>query len=657
MTLVALTREKDVILDGLIKTGAVQICSQEDYELACEKGFESASKDRAEEELRAREALSAVEEAVDSLPKEEREKFPVFRGLFGVTADEFLATGDRLGEIAEKIDGIIGLSEKRAGLKAELSKLSEERKGYAEYENLKEKFSDFSDTKYVKTVLGVVPNDKSDKLFSAFGNSETVVFGKAADGTKGAVVFAAYLKKDAENAERILNENGFKKCPYKSERTAADEIKAIDEEIKLVEEKALSLVRETAENAVYVRDIRLYIDYLGFLKEKAKDGEEFRRTAETFVMKAFVPTEATARVEENVAENATAYFTEFSPVKRTEFAPTLMKNNKVVSNFEAVTNMYSAPAYGAKDPNAVMSFFFSLFMGLIMGDAGYGLLMIVGGLLLAKKSREGTTMRRFGKIFAYGGIFAVLFGILFDSFLGFNIIRRFAGEDYNAFYAAHIDPINAISSIAGIDVPSILLWCLALGTFQIAVSLVMKAVQCFERKQIAEGIFGGLVWAFALVSAIILVFGIVRNVGALTTYALYSTIALFALGIITSGISEKGFKKATKTFGSLYGLINYMSDILSYARLYGLMLSGAQIASIFTNTLAVGMLFPQGFIGIVFGVLIIIVGNLFNLAMSLLGAYIHDSRLQYVEFFGRFYEGEGELFTPLGSEREFVYFK
>ena len=87
------------------------------------------------------------------------------------------------------------------------------------------------------------------------------------------------------------------------------------------------------------------------------------------------------------------------------------------------------------------------------------------------------------------------------------------------------------------------------------------------------------------------------------------------------------------------------------------MLSGAQIASIFTNNLAIDLLFPNGIVGIIFGVIVIIAGNLFNLAMSLLGAFIHDSRLQYVEFFGRFYEGEGELFTPLGRSGEHVYIK
>ena len=140
-------------------------------------------------------------------------------------------------------------------------------------------------------------------------------------------------------------------------------------------------------------------------------------------------------------------------------------------------------------------------------------------------------------------------------------------------------------------------------------------------------------------------------------YCMYPTLALFAVGILTAGITEKGIGKITKIFGSMYGLINYASDILSYARLYGLMLAGAQIASIFSSSIAVGMLFPKGVIGIIAGALVIIVGNVFNLAMSLLGAFIHDSRLQYVEFFGRFYEGEGELFTPLGSNREYLYLK
>ncbi|MBO4262282.1 MAG: hypothetical protein J5903_00670, partial [Clostridia bacterium] len=414
---------------------------------------------------------------------------------------------------------------------------------------------------------------------------------------------------------------------------------------------------EIAKYAEKTRDLKIYSDYLAFRKEKADADGMLGKTASAFVLEAYVPTEATARVDEGVRKVTGAVFTEFTPVSRDEFAPTLNKNNKVVENFEAVTNMYSAPAYNALDPNAVMSFFFSLFMGVIMADAFYGLLMIIGGFLFAAKQRDGSSVKRMAKVFAYGGFFAIIFGFVFDSFMGFPLLRTLLGEEYNAFYAAHIDQINASASVMGINVPAILMWCLALGTAQIAVGLILKGVQSFSRGRIVEGIFGGFVWAVAMFALIVWVYGMAVGNAAAEKYGLYVTAGFAGLGVLTAGITEKGLGKITKIFTSAYGLINYVSDILSYARLYGLMLSGAQIASIFTNTLAIGMLFPQGVIGVIAGVIVIIVGNVFNLAMNLLGAYIHDARLQYVEFFGKFYEGEGEIFTPFGNTLNHSYFK
>ena len=396
--------------------------------------------------------------------------------------------------------------------------------------------------------------------------------------------------------------------------------------------------------------------------------EGFIKTDSAFVLSAYVPTEATERVRSAVEKTSKAVYADIKPIGRDEYAPTLMKNGKTTGNFEVVTNMYSVPSYGALDPNGVMGFFFSLFMGLIMADVGYGLMMIIGGFWFASKQRSGTTVYRMAKVFAYGGFFAIAFGILFDSWLGLALLRGLEGsygsvlpvawrETYNAFYAAYIDPVAADSSIMGINVPSMLLWCLGLGTLHIAVSLILKAVQSFSRRQIVEAVFGGLVWACLLKSFVGWEVCMVAEISAVETYAMYATIVFAIAGILTAGISEKGWGKITKVFTSAYGLINYASDILSYARLYGLMLSGAQIASIFTNTLAVQMLFPMGAAGILFGVVVIIVGNVFNVAMSLLGAFIHDSRLQYVEFFGKFYEGEGELFTPFGRVYEHIYFK
>ena len=124
--------------------------------------------------------------------------------------------------------------------------------------------------------------------------------------------------------------------------------------------------------------------------------------------------------------------------------------------------------------------------------------------------------------------------------------------------------------------------------------------------------------------------------------------------VFTAGRKEKFFGKIVKGFGTVYGIINYASDILSYARVYGLMLSGAVIAQIISSY-SVDFI-ASGNIGLIaLAVLLMVVGHTFNIVIGLLGAYIHDARLQYVEFYGRFFEGEGELFSPLGSKHKYIY--
>lgn len=649
MSLIGLKSDRSDIFDALVISGAAQIrkCGEYGLEIPADGENYSALSDSA------RKALSFAEAAYDELG--DKTLPPVVKDGFGVGVDEFLAFGEKLDEVKTEISEILSLSDRCARLKTELYKIEESRKAYADYENLKEKFSFYTSTRFVNVYFGVVPSDKTAALIAdinAEDNAEAEISGGA--GSKN-VVTVVCMKECSAEVENLLTKASFSKCPYTEDITAKDKLSYLDGEIKRIENEIKQTLRETVEKNPQTKDIKTYIDYFGFLTEKDGAKKNGGETTETFLAEAYVPTEAVARVDKELKEKFPCIYTEYKEIPRDEFAPTLMKNNKVVENFEAVTNMYSAPAYGALDPNGVMSFFFSLFMGVIMADAGYGLLMILGGFLLAAKSREGTSIKRMAKVFAYGGFFAVAFGVLMDSFLGFSILRNIPA--YAEFYNAYVDPIAAKATIAGITVPSALLWCLGLGTFQISVSLIMKAVQCFKRGQVVEGIFSGLVWSFALVCFILTVFFTASGNTKMFGYFVYPTIGLFALGILTSGITEKGFGKVTKVFGAAYGLINYASDILSYARLYGLMLAGAQIASIFTNSIAVEMLFPLGIGGIIGGILVIVLGNVFNLAMSLLGAYIHDSRLQYVEFFGRFYEGEGELFTPLGSEREFIYLK
>lgn len=662
VTFLGLTAERDRLLNALQRTGAAQVfaCAErEDVPFLSLPATDTArTADRVSRDLDF--LLSLIYEA----PKEMRAGLP--KDGFGVTLDEFYAVADRKEEIDCALARAESLAERQTSLRADISRIQQERKNYEPYLSVGSPFSAFVDTAKTCVYLGLLPSDKVAAALADLSAIPTLVTHQFGSASTGVVVGLVFFHTYKAEVDALLSAVGFVRAPYRDECTAEAKVASLDEAADEAQRALSALAEEACSYMDDVRLLRLYADYLTFVSEKETASEGMLATTSTFVMEAYVPTEAVERVAESAQAATSAVFVEASPIPRNEYAPTLMKNNKVVSNFEAVTNMYSAPAYGALDPNPVMSFFFSLFMGVIMADAVYGLFMLIGGLVVASKRRPGTGLYRMAKVFALGGIFAICFGVLFDSWFGFDLLRTVAGAKpfhigafdgtYAEFYAKYLDAIGAPTTIMGISVPSILLWCLGLGVVQIAAGLFLKAVQHFRRHEILDGLFGGVVWGLGMLSFAVWVFAMASERVTFDNIAMYVTLGFIGVGVLTSGITAKGFGKITKIGGAAYGLINYMSDILSYARLYGLMLSGAQIAAIFTKTLAIETLFPKGPVGVIFGVLIIVVGNLFNIAMSLLGAYIHDSRLQYVEFFGRFFEGEGELFTPIGSTHEHVYF-
>ncbi len=224
------------------------------------------------------------------------------------------------------------------------------------------------------------------------------------------------------------------------------------------------------------------------------------------------------------------------------------------------------------------------------------------------------------------------------------------------------DAKDAMWSLAGIRIPSELILCMLFGIVHLGAGYVCKAVQCWRRKRILDGLFDGLVWAVFSVGVFLVLLGFIDefNLKILSLVGGITAGAMLVIAMFTAGRKEKFFGKFVKGFGAAYGIINFVSDILSYARLYGLMLSGAVIANLISSYAVTGMNGSVGFLVsgnaglVILGVFLILIGHAFNLAISLLGAYIHDARLQYVEFYGKFYEGEGELFRPLGSDKKYV---
>lgn len=651
LNLAAMDYDRDKILNALQRTSAVEVKTHSPLEDALPVPVDG-------EEIRARQsaaesALAILSSAAENYNKEHKIKTDALKDGFEVSYSRFMAAGEEREKNEKLISRICELTDEKNALRAELARVERAAETAKPYAAVGVNFSCFSDTAHTCMRLGSIPLSAKEGFFFELGALACAQGYASGDCF---VLAVAFHKSAKEETEALLNKYGFAPCPYSFDKTGREycaELKA--EGLRLSD----ALVQNGAAMSaltVQVRDLKVYCDYLAYEAEKCDLGGEMLGTERTFLLEAYVPAGAEERVTEALSETSSAVYLEFSDVPEDEEPPTLLQNNPVVENFEAITNMYSPPKAREFDPNAVMSFFYSIFLGFIMADIGYGILMILGGGFLWYKLRaRGGTMKSLGGVFAIGGLFAILWGVLFNSFFGVAILPADAPFLLPVAYDLKSSSYDNWS-LLGISIPAVLVLALLVGIVQLMAGYVCKAAQCWRRGKVLDGILDGMIWAVFSLGVLLAVLGLVEDFG-LSDLALIGGItagATLLVAVLTAGRKEKFLGKFTKGFGALYGIINYCSDILSYARLYGLMLSGAVIAQI-VSQYAVGFIGSGNALFILLGVVLMVVGHGFNLAIGLLGAYIHDARLQYVEFYGKFYEGEGELFVPLGSAHKYVW--
>ena len=319
--------------------------------------------------------------------------------------------------------------------------------------------------------------------------------------------------------------------------------------------------------------------------------------------------------------------------------PVRLRNNWFSRPLNMVTDMYALPVYGSLDPNPLMAPFFILFYGIMMADMGYGLLMLAMGLFLWKKKVRGT-MDYMGGLLVLCGISTFVVGALTGGFFG----------DFLSQLAKLIDPKSTFALpylfTPLTDTMAILIGSLVLGFVQILTGMVISFVKKARDGHIMDGIWDEGTWWVIFLGGGLAVLGI----GNVAGYPAVLILGILML-IIGSSRNAKGFGKVTSVFGAVYnGVTGYFSDIMSYSRLMALMLSGSIIASVFNQLGAV-----TG--NVIAFVIISALGNALNFALNLLGCYVHDLRLQCLEFFNRFYESGGKPFRPLAYQTNYVEIK
>lgn len=645
LNLIAMSYDKDAILNALHRTGAAEIKlhKQAENTVVPENDGEETRQYLASVE----NALSVLTSAVESVQKKNNEKSDALLDGFDVSYSEFMSAKDYKTEADEIVATINALADEKNRLKGELSSILRKMEIAAIYSAVEKPLSFYQNTAHTRSRLGVFPITARDGLTSELEGIELCAYEVLATNGDEVLLHVATHAEASAETDGVLSTYGFTDCPYNGDKSG----KLIFEEMQAQETDILQTLEQNEHTTYALKDkvrlLKVYCDYLAFRVEKADVSEKIRVTERTFLLEAYVPQPAEELVGAELREAAGSVFMEFSDPTEEETPPTLLQNNAIVSNFEGITNTYSAPNYREFDPNAVMAFFYSLFMGFIIADAGYGLLMfLVGGYLWWKNRAKPTGMSRLAGAFSVGGIFAIIWGGLFDSFFGFPI---FPGDPIIPSAQTHM------SHILGISIPTVLIIAMLVGITQLFAGYICKAVQAWRRGQVLDGVFDGLTWAAFSIGIILLIVGFVEewNMPILVMVGGITAGASLLIAMLTAGRKEKFLGKFTKGFGAAYGVINYVSDILSYARLYGLMLAGAVVTGLIVQFTQYAFA-TGGVLLIALAIFLLVVGNLFNLVISLLGAYIHDARLQYVEFYGRFYEGDGELFKPLGGTRKYV---
>ena len=384
-------------------------------------------------------------------------------------------------------------------------------------------------------------------------------------------------------------------------------------------------------------DLQAVYEYMQNKKLRIVESEKLAQTENTILIKGWIPTEKVSEFEKVIKDEAgDNYYLTFTDADRDDATvPIKLKNGKIASTFENLTGMYAYPRYNEIDPTPLFTPFYILFFGMMGADVGYGLVLLLATMFVLKVVNLSSQMRKSIKFFFYLSFSVIFWGLLYGSYFGATIPGMWR----------LVDPASQYNDL--------LIGSIVFGIVHIFVGLAIKAYMLIRDGKSLEAVYDVLFWYMALIGGMLfLIFKLMNLSAVVANVSMWVMIAGMAGIVLTGGREAKGVgAKLGGGLYSLYGISSYVGDFVSYSRLMALGLSGGFIASAI-NMIA-GMI-SGSWVGMIFIPLILIAGHLFNMFLSFLGAYVHTSRLMYVEYFGKFYEGGGKPFKDFRTENKYI---
>ena len=646
LSVIGLNSKRTAFLHELMHLGVVQINSQEgvvdDEEWVPDifRASNSADVSRLEADMaRVGVALEAVS-AYDGVKK------PLFRTRNEVDRDTFIAHMNRVKTETEiNVDTAVTAYRKIADDQNEINRLHAAIQGLEPWVALDSPLQTM-ETEFASMILGTVSTKVSyqDMVVSLLEEVPSSVIQEVSSDVQQRYLSIICLKDEKEKVYEALQQFAFAPVSFMEYKNTPQEV------IQTAEEKIVAYQESTTQQEVLLQslasakeDMKWLYDSLRMRRDRARIVGDMLSTQMAFYFDGWIPTPAIDTAKTLLDEYECYY--EIAEPDPDEEIPVLLHNSDLVTPFEAITKMYSMPSRHDIDPTTIMAPFYFIFFGMMLGDAAYGIIMATACAIILKKFKlEGMTHQMI-KLFFWCGISTFLWGAMFGGWFG-NFFTVAADV---LFHKDFVIPPLWFDPLA--NPMKLLIFSLALGAVHLFVGMGIQAYMLIRDGHPWDALFDIGLWYILLVGLVL--FGVGGSMAPIVaTIGKYMSI-VGAVGILfTAGRAKKGiFGKITGGLGSLYGITSYLSDILSYSRLLALGLATGVVAQVI-NTL--GSLAGGGIKGAIVLLIAFVFGTIFNIAINALGAFVHTCRLQYVEFFGKFYSGGGKAFAPFERNTQYI---
>lgn len=505
-------------------------------------------------------------------------------------------------------------------------------------------------TASLKVMTGTVPVDGVNALM------ETGALVQLYGGERERAALVICPNEEYAGIAPSIRATGFQEKGFGDIRgTASENIQRLRTEIEALEAERAQLEARLAGFAPKREEIRRALDGAAIDRDREQSKEALAHTKTAFLLTGWVREDMTEKVRREIEKITDVYYLSFEDPSEGDAVPTVLKNSRLITPYEAVTNLYSLPAYGTIDGTPLMAPFYFIFFGMMLSDTVYGAVLALGAWAFLKYIKPRGMMENLAKVLLMGGISTIFMGLLFGTCAGVSwpvIFRGTALENTFPIIDSSADPI------------AMLALCAAMGIIQMFYAVFIAAYSCIKHRDWAGAIVDNLSWVFIITGLLLMAAPSLGLPAALGTAGKWMAIGFAAVVLLFAGRSKKNVAgRLMSGAGKLYDVTSWLGDVLSYARIFALGLSTGVIGLVL-NTLCWDMLFASFkgnpvlmVVGFIIVTVLSVALHAFMMAISTLGCFVHSARLQYVEFFGKFYEAGGKAFKPLRYETKYVNVK